>query len=261
MERTSPNPTVIYQTSFATLDQKNKLKDSWNNGIIPTKEAVAIAYVYLQKENNKSNNTENQIYIVEFPEKVFTDVIVEKVIQYSSPTQYSGQYCGGTCTRTVDYVPNEPYYSNAEKAVNSANNAYNEWNENVVKQYEWYKQIPVTSGQQAVMQQILKNVENWNSSYAESFGEGYIYVNDVLDGGEQHLSMLENTKNKCQETLNNTPQYIEVEYLSCSYQHNLYSIGLAFYTADDLMNALDFTDYEKKWYEYILMGYNALGIV
>lgn len=257
MERTKPEPKVIYQTGFANSAQKNTLKDSLNSGIISAIDAISIAYVYLEKEKNIENGTEGGVYEVTFTQDVF-NTLLDNAVNHRNMI-YTGQYCGGTCARTVDYVPNEPYYSQAETAMILANNAYEELKE-IVELIEYNKKIPNGAAQTAHWNNnISEKVDRWNQThgiiYQEKYNtkeiEGYDY--------EKTFTVVETVMYDCQDKFAQTPQYIEVEYLSCNYQHNLHSIGLALLTADDLMTALNFTENDKFWVESTKRGYQNIG--
>ena len=41
----------------------------------------------------------------------------------------------------------------------------------------------------------------------------------------------------------------------CEYQHNLHSVGLAFFDKETVMNALNFDDISKQWVELTETGF------
>ena len=46
---------------------------------------------------------------------------------------------------------------------------------------------------------------------------------------------------------NNTPETIRIPYYTCDHLHTLHSFGLNFYTAEQVMQTLNFTEEEKQW--------------
>ncbi|MBD5142325.1 MAG: hypothetical protein HDT22_01765 [Ruminococcus sp.] len=200
MERTLPEPIVIYDKSFSIDERKATLKSAWDMDLTVTaKEAIAIAYVYLEKEKNTENHTEGGIYEVSYTQEVF-DLILTKCVTFSN-TVYSGQYCPDeNCTRHVELVDN-PYYYEVLNKVNEAATNYN----NSSDEYWW-----------------------------NYWGQEYEYWSSVLD--------------------NTSPTIEEITYI-CEYQHDLHSIGLAFFTKEDIMNALEFTDNDKQWEELTEKGF------
>ena len=46
---------------------------------------------------------------------------------------------------------------------------------------------------------------------------------------------------------NNTPETIRTPYYTCDHLHTLHSLGLNFYTAEQVMQTLSFTEDEKQW--------------
>ena len=83
MKRTKPTPEVIYEKSFSTDDRKETLKSAWDMTLtITQKEAIAIAYIYLEKQKNEANNTEGGIYHVTYTQEVF-DELLTKCVTFS----------------------------------------------------------------------------------------------------------------------------------------------------------------------------------
>lgn len=197
MERTRPAPAIIYDKSFSVNERKETLKSAWDMSLtITSKEAIAIAYVYLEKEKNTANHTEGGIYEVTYTQEVF-DLILTKCVTYSD-TVYSGQYCPDeNCTRHVEEIDNPDYYY-ALSRVNEAADNYN------------------------------------NSGGDEYWGQQYEYWSGVLDS--------------------TSPTIEQVTYI-CEHRHDLHSVGLAFFTKEDIMNALEFTDNDKKWEELTEKGF------
>lgn len=81
---------TIYQTGFATDNRKNTLKSAWNFSDATVREIIAVAYVYLEKQANTANNTENGIYEVTYTQELF-NMLIEKCATFN-------EFGGGFCT-------------------------------------------------------------------------------------------------------------------------------------------------------------------
>ena len=53
---------------------------------------------------------------------------------------------------------------------------------------------------------------------------------------------------------NNTPETIRTPYYTCDHLHTLHSFGLNFYTAEQVMQTLNFTEEEKQWVSMTAMN-------
>ena len=202
MERTLPEPTIIYEKSFSTEERKNTLKSAWDISLTITEtEALAIVYVYLEKQKNAEKQTDGGIYHVSYTQEVF-DEILQKCVIYTD-TVYEGQFCPDeNCTRHVDYVPSPDW----EYALNMLNEAANYDNQSTEE----------------------SDLEYW--------GQQYEYWDNVLNSTSSTIE--------------------EVSYI-CEHQHSLHSIGLAFFTKEDIMNALEFTDNDKQWENLTEKGFES----
>ena len=244
MERTLPSPVKKYETSFATDDRKNSLKSEWNI-TLTEREIIEIAYVYLENQKNEANGTEHGIYEVSFSQEVF-DTIISKCVVYSDDV-YSSQRCPDeNCTRHVEMLPNPDYISLQEQCDNLAD-AYNDWGEVASALYD-NSQIENSYAQSAhwnsVVQPILNTWIVTYNRYPELENNGYDFL-DTL-GSEYETAI---------EQLNNTPPEIEQVTYICEYQHNLHSVGLAFFDKETVMNALNFDDISKQWVELTETGF------
>lgn len=141
MERTNPNGAKsIYEKSFATDERKNSLKSEWNISLTD-REFLAIAYVYLENQQNTSGNTKHGIYQVSYTQEVF-DTIIEKCAIYND-TVYGGQVCpDGNCTRHVEYVDNPDYYYALDRVNEAADNYNNSGGDEYWgQQYEYWVDV------------------------------------------------------------------------------------------------------------------------
>lgn len=119
MERTDASGRKTpYETSFATDTRKDTLKSAWDFSADDVRGIIAVAYVYLEKQENEVHGTEGGIYEVTYTQEVF-DLIAEKCINFNDSI-YGGQLCPqGNCTRHVEYVDN-PEYLEANRRLQEA---------------------------------------------------------------------------------------------------------------------------------------------
>ena len=236
MERTTPAPAVIYEKSFSTNEREETLKSAWDISLtITEQEAIAIAYIYLEKEKNTANHTEGGIYEVTYTQEVF-DLILTKCVTYSDAI-YPGQYCPDeNCTKRVEMLDN-PDYATAVANTDTSWNAYDEWlgiAEKIAAGWDWENEISW-------------RVSNWVSVY----GLTPYYSNDGYD----FANHLYGRYSDFWDIQVNTPQQIEKVTYICEHRHDLHSVGLAFFTKEDIMNALEFTDNDKRWEELTEKGF------
>lgn len=71
----------IFETGLASYEYKEVLEKAWNISV-KEPQALAVAYVYLQKQVNEEKHTEMDIYDVTYTEEVM-DTIVDLCIKYS----------------------------------------------------------------------------------------------------------------------------------------------------------------------------------
>lgn len=244
LERTKPAPSTIYQTSFATDERKNSLKSEWSISLTEH-ELMAIAYVYLETVENTNNGTKYGIYKVAFNQEVF-DTIVSKCVAYSDSV-YGNQKCPDeNCTEHIEMLPNPDYVSLQEQCDTLAD-AYNDWGEVASALYD-NSQFTNSNAQSAHWNSVVQPVLNtWIVKYNRY---------PVLDNnGYDFLDTLGSEYETAIEQLNNTPPEIEQVTYICEYQHNLHSIGLAFFDKETVMNALNFDDTTKQWVELTEKGF------
>lgn len=84
------------------------------------------------------------------------------------------------------------------------------------------------------LNKVNEAADNYNASFSDYWANEYVYWSNVL---------------------NNTPATIEQVTYICEHKHDLHSIGLAFFTKEDIMNALGFTDNDKQWEELTEKGF------
>lgn len=86
------------------------------------------------------------------------------------------------------------------------------------------------------LDRVNEAADNFNNSGDDYWGEQYEYWVDILDS---------------------TSSTIEKVTYICEYQHDLHSIGLAFFDKETVMNALNFDDISKQWVELTEKGFES----
>ena len=233
-------------TGFATDDYKNILKSAWDLSLDES-EFIAIVYVYLEKIQNESHSTELEIYEITFTQDVFNDMM-DKFATYSENI-YGGQRCPDEVC-TAHYYDN-PDYSAAWDKVNVSVNAYNEWVD-FLELFDTYNGIHDGAAQAAYWENNIGwRIDNWCLVYSYLYGTPPYYSNS----GRDYLSYLGNQYVSYVNIANNTPQYI-IEH-GCDVQHNLHSVDLRFFSKEDVIEALGFTNAEIQWIDLTVQGFEA----
>ena len=191
-----PDVQTTYTNDFATDAYKTTLHNAWGFQL-DSLDALAIAYVYLEKKQNTDHGTEANIYNVTYTQDVF-DEILGICVQFAEQVHENKTCPNANCT-TVQ-VEN-PEWRSASDEAEEAEQKYNE----------------------AVAAKDEEQMEYWKE----------IYDNAV-------------------ETRDSLPE--QIDQPSCDHLHDLHSIGVIFLTADDVMNALQFTTKDKEWVKYTKAG-------
>lgn len=84
------------------------------------------------------------------------------------------------------------------------------------------------------------------------FGVWGLTIDEYL--GASMLARLNGEVNDAETTLNNTPETTRTPYYTCDHLHTLQSFGLNFYTAEQVMQTLNFTEEEKQWVSLTAMN-------
>ena len=84
------------------------------------------------------------------------------------------------------------------------------------------------------------------------FGVWGLTIDENL--GASMLTRLNGEVNDAETTLNNTPETTRTPYYTCDHLHTLHSFGLNLYTAEQVMQTLNFTEEEKQWVSMTAMN-------
>ncbi len=105
MERNTVGTIRQYTRGFPTDTWKNSLIAAWMISL-PEEQAIAIAYVYLEQQENTAHGTEQQIYQIEYTQDVFNE-IVDHAVQWSDTTYGHQQCAGNNCSAHHGRRPNQ----------------------------------------------------------------------------------------------------------------------------------------------------------
>ena len=231
MERTkygNPPNITTYETGFASDAYKGILHDAWDLQLDPL-DALAIAYVYLEKQQNIDYETEADIYNVTYTEEVF-DEILNICVQFIE--EVHGNY---TCP-DENCTINEAWKSacsDLQTDVEMVRNAVSDKNDVYLDWMQSNAQALINNPNDAnAYNDLIEDINHFRG----------IVSNELIDWLKANANRVAN------KGTNGIPQYI------CNHKHNLHSIGLSFLTAEDIMNALEFTDTDKEWVEYTKTG-------
>ena len=109
MEKTHPDGTggrdkSIFQVGFASDYYKEVMENAWHLSINEI-EALAVAYIYLQKQVNDAKHTQMQIYDVKYTPEIFNQML-ETCAKYSDSTTGNVQCPYADCDRKKDWFWN-----------------------------------------------------------------------------------------------------------------------------------------------------------
>lgn len=245
MEDTNPDGgKVYYPRRFPTDDDKSTLKSAWDMPVTE-QQAIAIAYVLLEKRINDNEGTTRQIFEVTFTQEIFNEII-NTAVMYTDMV-YLNQSCPGRVC-TAEFTPNPDYdvaLSNRDTSVA----AYNAWFE-ITDLIAHCREIPNGSAQQSYWDNnIAGKIDSWNQNYSEFYGK----TANTDNNGQDFLHFLGEAYEGYEQTLSNTPS-TNIEQ-RCDELHKLHSIGISSCNIDNLLIALGIDDTYKQWYELTLKGF------
>ena len=259
MERDLLGAVTQYERGFASDSYKATLKSAWSVPVTQ-RQAIAIAYVYLEMQENNAHGSEMDIYRVSFTQEIFNEIVDASAVW--STSRFKKQRCS-SANCSPEKVPN-PAYSTAQQTYQQAVDRYNDWNTNVVPAAVSYRNMlaaynAVPSIVQSAMQwavdqarsKLAEAVRNWENLYGR---RGWRVDDNIGDTAKTKLSA---EVDEAWNTLQATPQMIQNPAATCHLHHTLYSIGLYGYGSDTVMNTLGFTDQYKNWVALVEYGMNT----
>ncbi len=244
-------PPATFQTSLATDTRKTQLKNAWELAVSEA-DSIAIAYVYLERQENEAHGSQGVLYPINYTQDVFNRIVAEMVTV--TETEFLNQECpDANCSVHYRETAN-PAYATAQQSYTDAVTRRDDWNANVVPRSNAYlsalanyRNTPA-AGQPYAWQAVenayaafTQAVNNWSSV----FGVWGLTIDEYL--GENMQTRLNSEVAAAENMRNNTPQTIQTPYYTCDHLHTLHSFGLNFYTAEQVMQVLNFTEDEKQW--------------
>lgn len=255
------NPATIYDQSLATPGRKTTLCNAWNI-VLNEPEALAIVYVLLERAENEANGTTLDIYEIEYTQEAFDDLL--DVCCVHTDTVFSGQECPDrNCSRHHDEQPN-PDYQTAVNNYNYCVSRRDNFNATVVpyadnysRLLEQYNNAPAVV--QAAMQGALNSAWNDLVSAFRSWESAFEWTGwDIDEGiGYNGSAWLQQFVEEAEQTVNNTAPTTSTDYYTCDHQHDLHSVGLNLFNADETMTLYSFSTEERQWAENLIQTYTA----
>lgn len=230
-ERTRQTHT-IYEKSFANNTRKNNIKGMWEYNI-EEQDFLAITYVYLEREKNTEKKTDVMIYEVEY-----TQEVIEKILNSAIPvadTIIERQECPNkNCMKSTSLLKEA---INAEEKSSLMAQGYNEW-------------VDITIDLENGIEVLDERIDNWWYIYGE-VAETYPFLDN---NGNNYLDVI----GARYEQLDREATAKRAEYDAsevCEHNHTLHNVGIAFYSADELMDLLKFDDADKEWVKLTKEGF------
>lgn len=259
MERNLLGTVTQYERGFASDSYKATLKSAWSVPVTQ-RQAIAIAYVYLEMQENNAHGSEMDIYNVAFTQEVFNTIVDASAIW--STTCYNNQQCPSANCSPED-VQN-PAYTTAQQSYQQATDRFNDWVAMVVPLANSYRSLlyaynsapaPVQSAMQNALdnalERLVEAIHNWEYVFGN---RGWLIDENI---GDNASAWLEAEVNAAWDLLQVTPQTIQNPAAECHLHHTLWSIGLYGYNSDTVMNTLGFTEAYKNWVPLIEYGMNT----
>ena len=256
-----PNSDLVYmicsdgdefQKSVATTSRKNQLKTKFSKSLSET-EAIALVYVYLEKQENDDNGTEGEIYKVDFTDDSF-DELLDMMISWTDAVYYNQECPQKNCSIHIEEKPN-PDYADISELVNTSAYAYNDWGGICVLLEKW-NGIKDGNGQKQYWNNTVQPaIDKWLSDY-EDFEKYHIPVwyYDYYSNPYGYLAVIGTLYEQYCEEQANTPETIITKTVTCDHLHDYHAIGLDIVSADAIMTAWNFSEIDKQWYDITYKG-------
>lgn len=242
------NDNTEFSTSLATDNRKQQLKETFSNSVSKN-EAIALAYVYLEKQVNDVNFTDGLIYEVEFSEEIFRDLL-DMIVSYTETT-YEGQECPQKNCTSHEEEKSNPRYEELTDKVSLSADAYNDWT-GIIPYIANFNSIRDGRAQSQYWDNNIQwQIDNWLAVYGDLIPVYPYYVNN----GENFLRDIGDLYEYYSAELDNTPPTIITRTWTCEHQHHLHSIGLTVRSKDTVMDAWEFDESYRQWVELTIQGF------
>lgn len=256
------NPPAEFQKSYATDGKKTQLCEAWDVRIIAP-EALAIVYVLLERAENEANGTEMDLYPIEYTQEAFDDLL-DMCCEITEDV-YERQECLTLdCSEEYDETPN-PQYSIAYDAYIREVNAYNSFDANVSPysvalrhRIEEYNSTD-NGAARAALQQAVNAARDALTTAFRNWEADYGYTGWAIDEymDINCMAWLGDFVESAYATLQSTPETIRTPRPVCEHLHDLHSLGLNLFNAEETMARYSFTDAELQWAENLTQTYSA----
>ena len=241
-----------FQKSIATTSRKNQLKTKFSKSLSET-EAIALVYVYLEKQANEDNDTKGEIYKVDFTDDAF-DELLDMMIAWSDTVYYNQECPDKNCSVHIEEKPNPDwqYYWELE---NIAAPAYNDWLAICELLDKWNSIKDGNAQKQYWSNTVEPAINKWLSDY-EDFEKYHVPVwyYDYYSNGYGYLEVLGGLYENYYNERISRPETITTKTITCDHLHDYHAIGLDIISADDIMTAWNFSDIDRKWYDITYKG-------
>ena len=226
MERTiygDPTTSTTYQTGFASGEYKETLKNAWNLQL-DVNDALAIAYVYIEKKENEAYYVEGELFDVEFTQEIFDEML--RIIVQFVEEKYENYPCPDeNCTINEAW---KSACSDLQTDVEMVRNAVSDKNDVYLDWMQSNAQALINNPNDAnAYNDLIEDINHFRG----------IVSNELIDWLKANANRVAN------KDTNGIPQYI------CNHKHSLHSIGFSSLTKEDLMTALKFSDIDIQWVE------------
>lgn len=256
------NPPTEWTKTYATDGKKEQLCAAWDVAVIEP-EALAIVYVLLERAENEANGTDMELYPIEYTQEAF-DSLLDECCAVTEDV-YERQECLTLdCSEEYDEAPN-PAYTTAYNNYIYEVNRYNSFFADVAPKSEEYRYRLETqnatsdSNARAAMQSWVEAAYTALSNAFRAWENDYEHtgwaVNEYMD--INCLAWLGGFVESAQTILNETPETIQTPRPVCAHEHDLHSVGLNIFNAEETMNRLHFTEAEMQWAENLTQTYTA----
>lgn len=256
------NPPAEWQKSYPTDAKKEQLRNAWDVSVIEP-EALAIVYVLLERAENEANGTDMDIYPIEYTQEAFDDLL-DKCCVVTEEVHERQECPGLDCSEEYDESPN-PAYTTAYNAYIREVNAYNSFAADVApKSAEYRYRIETQNATsdpnaRAAMQSWVDAARNELTTAFRSWEAGYESTGWAID---EYMDIncqawLGGFVENAWAVLQATDEVIRTPHPACAHEHDLHSVGLNIFNAEETMSLYHFTEAETQWAENLTQTYTA----
>lgn len=254
-KRYDGNTIATFETDFMTPERAVAVKALWTVPVTE-QEADAIAYIYLEWQENVRKNTELQVYDIKYTQDVFNTVI-NTAVAFPEALHPNQDCPWHNCITVTESTPNpvwENYnkacllwYAQDQKSIFGMLKKYwsmprDNYGDGQFLDSYWDKTL-VPAYNDFVAQTGLTPPSNWANADVHYFP---VYADEYAHWLYRQLS--------------STPHDLTSEHVDCSHHHELHSIGLYCYTMDYVMDLLSIPEDYQEWNAMVLEYITSEGV-